>query len=278
MIGIYCIEQKSTNRKYIGSSTNIEKRLIQHFSDLLNNRHHNTFLQRAYNKYGINDFETSRIEIFESINNDELLLIEQLYISDNSGGFNMAPAKGGDTLSNHPNKKEIIEKRKITSKYSLSLLTEDERKQKYGNPRDKNGRWDLNRTSWKLCPTCNINKIWSNNISCGKCRIRTGNKNPFYGKKHSTETKQKISKKNKGNTWTIGLMPEEMSYTKQYKITNLLTSEIEFIFGLKTIAEKFNCSIANVALTIDRMKNNIIPKKKSRFYQYKIEIVEKDTN
>lgn len=58
---IYCIQQKSTGRKYIGSAKHFGKRLARHRFDLINNKHHSKFLQRSVNKYP-NDFEVLIVE------------------------------------------------------------------------------------------------------------------------------------------------------------------------------------------------------------------------
>jgi len=53
---IYCIENTVNNMKYIGLSCNFERRKTRHFSELRNNKHINQYLQRAYNKYGEQNF------------------------------------------------------------------------------------------------------------------------------------------------------------------------------------------------------------------------------
>ncbi len=52
-IGTYKIVNKINNKIYYGSSKHIKK----HKSQLKNNKHHCLYLQRAYNKYGANNFE-----------------------------------------------------------------------------------------------------------------------------------------------------------------------------------------------------------------------------
>ena len=42
---------------YIGSSKNLYARLAEHRSDLKENRHSNNFLQKVYNKYGIENMQ-----------------------------------------------------------------------------------------------------------------------------------------------------------------------------------------------------------------------------
>ena len=69
MIGIYKIINNITKDCYIGSSINLHNRKSRHFKDLSKNKHHSIILQRAVNKYGIDNFT------FEII---EILLVENL--------------------------------------------------------------------------------------------------------------------------------------------------------------------------------------------------------
>lgn len=60
--GIYIIQNKINNHKYIGSSINIRHRFSQHKSTLRHNTHRNKHLQNAWNKYGEENFELFIIE------------------------------------------------------------------------------------------------------------------------------------------------------------------------------------------------------------------------
>lgn len=76
--GVYQIQNLINGKCYIGSSKNLNTRKRIHFSDLKLNKHHNSKLQNAFNKYGEKNFEFS---ILEYINNPEnLIKIEQFYI------------------------------------------------------------------------------------------------------------------------------------------------------------------------------------------------------
>ena len=61
-MGIYFIRCIINNKLYIGSAFNIKYRWKRHFNDLKKNKHHSPHLQRAYNKYGENKFETNVLE------------------------------------------------------------------------------------------------------------------------------------------------------------------------------------------------------------------------
>ena len=75
--GIYCIENKINDKKYIGQSVNIEKRKQKHFSNLKRNCHENGHLQNAYNKYGKDAFE---FKILEYCKKDILTKREQYFV------------------------------------------------------------------------------------------------------------------------------------------------------------------------------------------------------
>lgn len=103
--GIYIIECIGNNKKYIGSSINVDTRLKQHKSKLKKNKHDNPYLQNSYNKYGLSLF------IFKSLENclePELLDLENKYILlfdtlNSKKGFNCLPAKRNDELRGNIN-------------------------------------------------------------------------------------------------------------------------------------------------------------------------------
>lgn len=86
---------------------------------------------------------------------------------------------------------------------------------------------------------------------------RTGNNNPFYGKKHTDESKA-MQKKNSKNDWIRGIDPAKLPYTKLYEIV-YANGEIKRFAGLKAIATEFNVSIENVHATIKRVQAKKIP-------------------
>lgn len=88
MIGyLYQITNKANGKKYIGKTNDIQRRLERHFSDLKNNRHHSHKLQRAYNKYGKDNFIVT-YETFLNISEEELNLKEIKMIQDNNSYTN----------------------------------------------------------------------------------------------------------------------------------------------------------------------------------------------
>lgn len=69
MIGVYAIHCLITDRRYIGSSINIENRWATHRSELNLNKHYSVDLQKDYNLYGKDQVVYSVIECVEKEHN-----------------------------------------------------------------------------------------------------------------------------------------------------------------------------------------------------------------
>ena len=57
MIGVYTITNRINGDMYVGSSNNVDKRMYTHEITLRNNKHYNTKLQNAVNKYKLSNFD-----------------------------------------------------------------------------------------------------------------------------------------------------------------------------------------------------------------------------
>ena len=89
--GIYMIQNLINGKMYIGSSYNIFKRVSRHRTELKHNKHCNEYLQRSYNKYGLNNFIFLELEFCEK---SELLTREQVYLDkymsyEKENGYNI---------------------------------------------------------------------------------------------------------------------------------------------------------------------------------------------
>ena len=77
--GIYKISFNGSSKFYIGSAANLNKRRINHLSDLRKERHPNTIMQRMSNKYGEMNFI---FEVIENVSSEhDLINREQFYIN-----------------------------------------------------------------------------------------------------------------------------------------------------------------------------------------------------
>ena len=224
---IYKITNDKTDKFYIGSTLNPEMREERHFDDLKANRHHSIYLQRAYNKYGRENFHFTIVKEREFSSEEELRLLEERYINFcwNTGKLYNVSKKGsgGDLVSYHPLLEEIKKKQRIATKKKWDSKTEEE-KQAYseklrgrGNPNFGN-KWTDEQREKASKEKKEYFKTHDNYIK-GKTfeeaygieraikikqklsasfSKRTGEKNSFYGRHHSEETKRKLSEQRKG--------------------------------------------------------------------------------
>ena len=223
---IYKIINKINGKFYIGSTVNFEKRKRKHLNELNNNKHHNIFLQRAFKKYGIDSFDFSYKE--KEFNNiKELHLLEERYINYcwSSGKlYNVSKkSSGGDLISYHPNNKQFRELQSKLLKERYSNMSAEEKKKMSENLKgDKNpnfgNRWsdeqrlkasermkrekkslfyDYKGKTFEEIFGEEKTKMIKERISKSSSK-RIGEKNSFYGKHHSDETKKILSEKRKG--------------------------------------------------------------------------------
>lgn len=90
--GIYQIMNLVNNKIYIGSTNNLINRKDNHFSELKRNAHRNEHLQRAVNKYGIDNFEFKIVEkcVINELNEREGFWCNQLNTYNDEYGYNIA--------------------------------------------------------------------------------------------------------------------------------------------------------------------------------------------
>ncbi len=221
--GIYKIINVLNNKFYLGSSLNIEKRFKRHFNDLRLKNHHSIYLQRSFDKYGETNFTT---EIVEEINSGKKDLIKKeqeyldYYLINNYKTYNVSKnASGGDLISYHPNRSEIIKKNSNSTKQryvdnpdlliKASLNMMGEKNPMFGKTHSDEARQKISKASTGRIGS-RLGSITSKEIKKIQSEFwkgkRIGEENPFYGKKHNDKTKEILSKK----------------YIENIKILNLL--------------------------------------------------------
>lgn len=191
MVGVYRIKNIINENCYYGSSKNVEKRWRNHKNNLRKNKHINQILQKAWNKYGEHNF---LFELIEECDEKDLFFCEQKYL-DLNPKYNIGKkAGGGDNISNNPKRDDIIKKITQSVKIRYANMTEEERKQESSKPMEKNPNWKGGVT-YVYCK-CG-KRIGCGHKNCNKCRPRSKENNSFFGKKHSIETKNKLSESRK---------------------------------------------------------------------------------
>lgn len=179
-----------TGKFYIGSSKNTMKRWKTHKSSLARGTHHNIYLQRSYDKHGEEAFLYQVIETLPDDTEKSFIFErERYYIDTMKPEYNIGAVGGGDNFTNNPDKERIREiHRENLEKLRLSGKI----------PPTKSGSENPN---WKgaVHTTCACGASKSHgNKQCSVCHDSTGDKNPFYGKKHTEATKLKINSHLKG--------------------------------------------------------------------------------
>jgi group I intron endonuclease len=118
-IGVYQIKNLVNDKIYIGGTTEgFNKRFGRHVRGLRNGKHDNIRIQNDYNKYGIEVFEFSILEIV--INKEDCIPCEQKWMNILKPEYNMCPNAGisiGFKFSEES--KLILSKQRIGNKNAL---------------------------------------------------------------------------------------------------------------------------------------------------------------
>lgn len=208
--GVYKITNMLNDKVYVGSSVNMKRRQYIHFWLLRRGRHDNIHLQRAYNKDGENNFNFEVIEHVRYVSDRDKLLqtllsreqfwINELKVIQGGFGYNICPIAGTSA------KKEVSqETRDKLSKikkgiYPLGHLSEEARKEAHRRQGEAvRGHKVDEQTREKIRATLKGSVPW------------------IKGKKHTDETRKKISKSHEKRTSYAGykFSEDEISFIKE---------------------------------------------------------------
>ena len=167
--GIYSIVNLVNHKRYIGQSINIEKRFYRHQYDLNNNKHYNQHLQRAWNKYGVDNFDFLIIEICHQSQLDEKEQYYILHYDSLNNGYNNDSGGTDGRIVSEETKQKISDNHHDVSGINNPM---------YGRKHKKTS----------------VEKIRNN------MRDVSGENNPMYGRKHTDNAKKKISNIHRGKT------------------------------------------------------------------------------
>lgn len=209
---IYGLLNEKSKEIYVGSTTEPKKRFARHMYELKNNRHHNKKVQEAFNLGA--EFSIIVLDRTECNKEDRYKLEDRWIERFRKEGlaYNIAQANFGDALTHHPDREAIIKRIAEKVKARNDSMTKDERKARFGKAGEANGMFgrthskevrerisELNRGRRPHnlgVPTPEDIKARQRDSASG--RVRTGERNPFYGKTHTQEVRRKIAEKAKG--------------------------------------------------------------------------------
>lgn len=252
IIGAYVLTDSYTGQFYIGSSVDVNNRFNEHIQTLNRNVHQNLNLQNLWNT-GRCSLE---LQIFPTETREAAYSLEQELIINNKDStllLNIGLGVfGGDNITLHPNRKNIISQIKNTLTNTITKLTQEERISTYSRKGSDNGMYGKThtpdvkkrlseaRTGKKHTTTWTLTDEQRTKIS-EQAKLRVGELNPFYGKQHTIETKKKISDALKKSD----RVPTNM---RKVVVDNIVYD------SLTSAAKQLNVSLATVIYRITSIK------------------------
>lgn len=166
---VYCIFNKQTGDKYVGSTAQLlSKRKADHFYRLKHNKHYSQKMQDDYNAYGEDSFTVFELEEVRTFERDNLFEREQFWIDKYKPEYNVNP-KAGNTFTDYAKERARNAKPRLGKKQS------NEEKQK---------RSKSLREYYFQKGEYHISEAQKKHLS----EINMGKGNPNFGKKQSQET------------------------------------------------------------------------------------------
>ena len=184
--GIYQIRNIINNKKIIGQSVDIRGRWISHKNRLRRGIHINKHLQRAWNKYGENNFKFEFLYLCPStdLNKEEIRLIKEHNTFDKNFGYNLTT--GGESPVMSEETKEKIRQSCMGEKHTL-----------FGKHRSEETKQRIREAlSGENC--YNYGKHLSEETKQKISDDHKGENNFFYGKKHTKESLARMIAAHKG--------------------------------------------------------------------------------
>lgn len=230
MTGIYCIENAVNHKKYVGQSKNIKERWNCHRKTLERGTHPNAHLQRAWDKYGKENFSFYVLELcdVESLTEREMYYIKQLNAFEK--GYNLT--LGGDGTRGFSHSDEY--KQKMHDLYVGRTFSDETRRKmseaKKGvapimtEARKKGVKITAEKLKGRIFTEehrANLSKALKGREPWNKGKKLPSEYSPMFGKHLPEEAKRKISEANRGRKRT-----EEQRLAHAKKVVCVNTGEI----------------------------------------------------
>jgi group I intron endonuclease len=198
--GIYKITNNSNRKCYIGKAININNRWQKHISGFNHGKGVNSHFQSAWDKYGEESFSFEILEtcetsdnINEILSNKEIYYIQLYKSNQREFGYNKTSGGEGGTQSEESNIRRSLSLKKTLSdpnyKIARSLQVKGENNTFFSKKHSEESKEKMRDVKIGR----KLSEEHRNKIS-----LHLINTPPFRGKRHSDETKRKISEKTKG--------------------------------------------------------------------------------
>ena len=210
--GIYQIKNILNNKTYIGSSNNIRVRFNEHKRRLSKGIHGNNHLQYAWKKYGETSFVFS---VIEKCDVEDLIKREQYWLDNTVEKYNILDEANSILGFKHSEetKLKMSTNRRGTENPFYGKKHSQEQKNKWRETRlghsQRGSGWNHTDESKQKISEAASKRTGDKNPFFGKKHkpetveamkqklslLMSGENNPFFGKKHSEQTKQLLSEK-----------------------------------------------------------------------------------
>lgn len=255
---------------YVGSAAqSFKERWRIHKLGLSKNKHHSAYIQRIYNKHGIDVLIFKTLEICEP---QDCIKLEQVYLDSyfHEGLANGSPSAGSMLGYKHTDAARLnMSKAKqgiLNNRYGIRLS--DDVKEKIGKSNTGKQRTEELRKKLSVINTGKLasneakvnmsqaqKRIWSRPNQKEAARIRfSGEKNPFYGKFHNLSTKEAIKNKKleksklpyttkSRNKWRAQYH-DKVNQIKIYKNCDTQLEAFLYVYSKLAILNKEYCEVA----------------------------------
>lgn len=208
---VYILQLLPSGVFYIGSTGSLDKRIARHLKELNDGTHHNQILQENWSDEVELSYDTIEFDDRNKAYECEELAIRRArlgprkHLLANIGNS----AIGGDNMSHHPDSQQLKESRSNQLRTFVQSLSKEDKKRIYGKTGSSNPMFGKTHSEQARKRISEMHKGHSYNKGIKlsqshiekireRQKLRVGEKNSFYNKRHSEKTKALLRSINLG--------------------------------------------------------------------------------
>lgn len=173
-IGIYSIVHLKSGKRYIGKSLNVQRRLTDHKTNLINRSYKpksvNRHLYHAVQKYGWCAFKTEVLETFDKV--DELLIserelfwIDHFDATNRKKGYNLRRDSSTSMIVHTETRKRLSKAFRGVGNPNYGNKWSDEKKQQMSDiKKAQHATGGIYNDGWKKRQSVSISEMWKTNL------------------------------------------------------------------------------------------------------------------